>query len=412
MTASNAARSGFRADYEKIFVKPWSPYLGSVLLVLVIMALMLNGQVWAVFGGVKFWGDWINQLLGLGPWLGLPAALESPLTHRLSLMNGALVLGAMAAAMLSGQFRPQPAPRLELVWALVGGCLMGIGAALAGGCTTGGFFNPVMYASPAGWVMAVGLLAGAALGLKLLFKAIEHIEWGTKPPADWPMGAQAKSLFPWLGLLLALALIGVAVLAYRSGHDAWALRAAVGLSGFAIGFVMHRSRLCFARAFREPFVTAEGQMTKAVLLALALGLLLSALLFQKKVIDPYLAIPATFWLGSLAGGLIFGVGMVFGGGCASGSLWRMGEGHAKLWVTLFFFAWSGSLASAAFKKLGWTAIDETNVETYEITGIGFQAYWPDLIGGWGPTLLVSAALLLLWYGWVRYNESTERFTLM
>jgi uncharacterized membrane protein YedE/YeeE len=184
------------------------------------------------------------------------------------------------------------------------------------------------------------------------------------------------------------------------------------IAGFAIGFIMHRSRLCFARAFREPFMTAEGDMTKAVILALAIGLPIAALLFQKKVLDPYLAIPATFWIGSLVGGLIFGIGMVFAGGCASGSLWRMGEGHAKLWVTMFFFSWIGSIASAIFKKLGLTSIDESNVETYEMTKVGFQAYLPEMIGSWGWTLLIGGALLLLWYMLVRYNESTEKFTLL
>jgi hypothetical protein len=159
-------------------------------------------------------------------------------------------------------------------------------------------------------------------------------------------------------------------------------------------------------------MTAEGDMTKAVILALAIGIPIAALLFEKKVIDPYLAIPATFWIGSLVGGLIFGIGMVFAGGCASGSLWRMGEGHLKLWVTMFFFSWMGSIASAVFKKLNLTAIDETNVETWEMTKVGFQAYLPEMWGSWGLTLAAGGALLLIWYALVRYNESTEKFTLL
>jgi uncharacterized membrane protein YedE/YeeE len=203
-----------------------------------------------------------------------------------------------------------------------------------------------------------------------------------------------------------------AVLWRNSGDESLAVRGLIVLAGFAIGFIMHRSRLCFARAFREPFVTGEGEMTKAVILALAIGMPLAALLFQKKVIDPYVAIPATFWIGSLLGGLVFGIGMVFSGGCASGSLWRMGEGHFKLWVSMFFFAWSGSTASALFKKFNWTAIDETNLESWERTNVGFQAYLPEMWGSWGWTLLAGGALLLLWYALVRYNESTEKFTLM
>jgi hypothetical protein len=49
---------------------------------------------------------------------------------------------------------------------------------------------------------------------------------------------------------------------------------------------------------------------------------------------------------------------------------------------------------------------------YEITGVGFQAYLPEMLGSWGWTLLIIGSLLLLWYALVRYNETTEKFTLM
>jgi uncharacterized membrane protein YedE/YeeE len=405
-------RAGFRADYQSIFVEEWSPFVGAILLVVVIVGLMLSGLVWGVFGGVKFWGDWFNNLIGLGPALGIPQQGDGFLMHRMSLMNIMLVVGAFSAALLSRQFSPNRPPPLEYIWAAMGGSLLGIGAALAGGCTTGGFFNPVLHSSPAGWAMWLGLLAGAAIGLKLLLWTLDHIEWGMQaPPAlDIPDGVTRH--YPLFGLAIVVGVLIWATQWYGSSDEKLAARAVIVLAGFAIGFIMHRSRLCFARAFREPFMTAEGDMTKAVILALAIGIPIAALLFQKKVIDPYLAIPATFWIGSLAGGVIFGIGMVFAGGCASGSLWRMGEGHLKLWVTMFFFSWMGSIASAVFKKLNLTAIDETNVESYEMTKVGFQAYLPEMWGSWGWTLAVGGGLLLIWYALVRYNESTEKFTLL
>ena len=79
---------------------------------------------------------------------------------------------------------------------------------------------------------------------------------------------------------------------------------------------------------------------------------------------------------------------------------------------MFFFAWSGSTASALFKKFNLTAIDETNLESWERTNVGFQAFLPEMWGSWGWSLLAGGALLLLWYALVRYNESTEKFTLM
>ncbi|MDO8890451.1 MAG: YeeE/YedE thiosulfate transporter family protein [Sulfurimicrobium sp.] len=404
--------AGFKADYETIFVEEWSPYLGSILLVMVIIALMINGLFWGVFGGVKFWGDWFNNLIGLGPLLGVPQDLDSFLMHRMSLMNIMLLLGSFCAALLSRQFLPRRPPKLEYIWAALGGCLMGTGAALAGGCTTGGFFNPVLHASPAGWAMWVGLLAGAVIGLKLLLWTLENIEWGMVAPPALQAPQGLLRIYPWIGLAVVIGVLFWATQWYGSGNEKWVARAVIVLAGFAIGFIMHRSRLCFARAFREPFMTAEGDMTKAIILALTVGLLISSLLFQKKVLDPYVAIPAAFWIGSLLGGLIFGIGMIFAGGCASGSLWRMGEGHIKLWVAIFFFSWAGSIASALFKKFKITSIDEDNVELFEKTAVGFQAYLPDMTGGWGWTYLISGAILLLWYLLVRYNESTEKFTVI
>lgn len=403
---------GFKSDYDKFFVKKWSSYMGAVLLMMVILGLMINGMVWGVFGGVKFWGDGFNNLIGLGPLLGLPSERGSVWLHSMSLMNINLVLGAFCAALLSRQFSPIRPPKIEYVWAALGGVLMGIGAALAGGCTTGGFFNPVLHSSPAGWAMWVGLLAGAAIGFKLLLWTLENMDWGTQAPPAIKVPERLIAAYPWLGWLVALGALVWALLWLYSGSAPLVYRAPIVIAGFAIGFIMHRSRLCFSRAFREPFVTGEGEMTKAVILALAIGLPLAALLFQKKVIDPYSAIPATFWLGSLLGGVIFGIGMIFSGGCASGSLWRMGEGHLKLWVSMFFFSWMGSTASALFKRFNLSTVDQDSADAFERSALGFQAYMPDMFSGWGLSFIVSAGLLLLWYGLVRYNESTEKFTLM
>jgi len=404
--------AGFKTDYDKLFVKKWSTYLGAVLLMVVILGLMVNGMVWGVFGGVKFWGDWFNNLIGLGPALGLPGERGSFWLHSMSLMNINLVLGAFCAALLSRQFAPSLPPKLEYLWAALGGILMGVGAALAGGCTTGGFFNPVLHASASGWAMWAGLVAGAAIGFKLLLWTLENIDWGTQAPPTVVVPQSVVATYPMLGGVVALGVMVWALVWLYSESAPLTYRAPVVLAGFAIGFIMHRSRICFSRAFREPFVTGEGEMTKAVILALAIGLPVAALLFQKKVIDPYIAIPATFWVGSLTGGIIFGIGMIFAGGCASGSLWRMGEGHLKLWVSMFFFAWAGSTASALFKKFNLTSIVEDTDDAFERTHLGFQAYMPDMFSSWGTAFLVSGALLLLWYVLVRYNESTEKFTLM
>jgi len=412
MSEESGWRAGFKSDYKEIFVEPWSPYLGAILLVVVIAGLMINGLFWGVFGGVRYWGDQFNYLIGLAPALGIAPPDEGYLTHRMSLMNIMVLLGAFVAALMSRQFQPIRPPRLELIWAALGGTMLGIGSSLAGGCTVGGFFNPVLHSSPAGWVMLLGLLIGAVIGLKLLLWTLENIVWGVAAPPRINIPDKVIRSFPYFGLAVMVGVLVWATRWYASADTVEVTRAVIVLLGFLIGFILHRSRLCFARAFREPFMTAEGDMTKAVILALAIGIPLAAFLFEKKVVDPYNAIPPTFWIGSLAGGLIFGIGMIFAGGCGTGSLWRMGEGHLKLWVTMFFYAWISSIVSALFKKLGWTSVDPDNMETFEITKVGYQAFWPEIIPGWGWTLLISGTLLLLWYSFVRYNESSEKFTVL
>jgi len=403
--------TGFKEDYQKIFIEPWSPYLGIVMLILVIMGLMVSGQIWGVFGGLKLWGDWFNNAIGLGPLVGTPQQLDSPLMHRMSLMNITLVGGAFCAALLSRQFLVNRPPKQEYVWAALGGSLMGLGAALAAGCTVGGFFIPLLHASPAGWAMWLGLIVGAAIGLKLLLWSLEHITWGMQAPPAIKMSKGLVRVYPMIGLVVVLGIVAWAADWYASEDQKLVTRAIIVLAGFAMGFIIHRSRLCFARAFREPFMTAEGDMTKAVILGVALGFPLASLLFQAKVIDPYIAIPTTYWVGSLIGGLIFGIGMIFAGGCGTGSLWRMGEGHLKLWVAAFFFAWAGSTASALLKNAGLT-LAEMNLDLVEESAIGIQAYFPVIFDGWAWTYAISGSFLLMWYLLVRYNESSEKFTLL
>jgi uncharacterized membrane protein YedE/YeeE len=405
---------GIAEDYRQLLVEPWSPAIGAILLALLCAVLMLHGLFWGVFGGLKLWGDYLNTWLGLAPLLGIPAELDHPLQHRTSLMNITLLLGAFSAALMSRQFRINRPPPLELLWGALGGTLMGLGATLAGGCTIGGFLTPLMFSSAAGWVMWAGLIIGAFIGLKLLLWTLEHISWGMQPPQPRPQWA-IRRYYPLAGLLI---LAAVSVWAYQwftASEKNLLSRAIIIPVAFAIGFVIHRSRLCFARAIREPLMTAEGEMPRAMMLTLAIGIPLGALLIQKGTVDAYVAIPATFWAGSLGGGIVFGIGMIFAGGCGSGSLWRLSEGHIKLMVATLFFAWTGSIFSALFKQAGLSKrdIDIDFLDGMaEISALGFQAYMPDLLDGWGSALLVSLLLLIAWYLLVRYNEKSERFTVL
>ncbi|UCE89309.1 MAG: YeeE/YedE family protein, partial [Pseudomonadota bacterium] len=249
---------------------------------------------------------------------------------------------------------------------------------------------------------------------KLLLWTMEHVTWGTAPPRSGGESA-LRRYYPTIGLAVVALVLYWAVTWYADTDSKLASRAVIIVAGFAIGFVLHRSRFCLSRVFREPFMTGEGAMTKAMILALALGIPLGSLLLHKQTVDPYLAIPARFWLGSMTGGLVFGIGMIFAGGCASGSLWRIGEGHLKLVVAALSFGWIGSVFSGILKR--WNLLSaEFDIDFLdgipEVTALGYQAWLPDLLQGWGGVFAISFGVLALWYLLVRYNESTEKLTVL
>ena len=401
---------GFREDYRAFFVERWSPYVGAILLVAVSLGLMMNGLFWGVFGGLRLWGDWFNNLVGVGGLIGIGEHLENPLMHRISLMNITLVLGAASAAMLAGDFRISRARKIDYVWGAMGGTFMGIGASLAGGCTIGGLFTPALFMGASAWVMLVGLAIGAIIGLKVLFWTLGTITWGNTPPKSGG-GEWLKKNNTWMGAVLLAGVLLWAVSWYLSEDDQLFDRAIVVLAGFALGFVLHRSRFCLSRAVREPFMTGDGTMTKAFLLSLVLGIPLASFLIQQETVDALLAIPSRFWIGALVGGVLFGFGMIFASGCGSGSLWRAAEGQVKLWITVFFFAWSGSLFNAFVRPFELLTA-EMNLDLVLETKVGVQAFLPEMLGGWAGAYALVFGLLGLWYAFVRYNESTEKFTVI
>ncbi len=189
--------------------------------------------------------------------------------------------------MMSRQLWPDPSALARIrCGCAVGGTLMGIqSASRAGGCTTGGFFTPLMHARhwPAG-LMWASLLAGAVIGPQIccLWTSGSCIEWGMLGSPKSPVGAGCAPAYPLFGVPLLVAVGLWAAQWVASGDDKLVARAIIILAGLAMGFVLHRSRICFARAFREPFMTAEGDMTKAIILALALAMVAGSILFQKR----------------------------------------------------------------------------------------------------------------------------------
>lgn len=122
--------------------------------------------------------------------------------------------------------------------------------------------------------------------------------------------------------------------------------------GVGFGVVLQKSRFCFTAAFRDPVLTGGTSLTKAVLLTLAIALVgfgvIQFLTVQSGKGLPGAVNPAGWHIA--IGALMFGIGAVISGGCASGTLMRVGEGFMMQWLSLLFFI-IGSLWGA--RDFGW-----------------------------------------------------------
>lgn len=105
--------------------------------------------------------------------------------------------------------------------------------------------------------------------------------------------------------------------------------------GVAAGFIMHRAGFCMAGAFRDLFLFRQTFMLRQLLLLVVV----SMIIFEAARLAGFLPLYPFPLLGpptiaSLAGGALFGVGMVLAGGCVVGTLYRVGAGSALSAVAL------------------------------------------------------------------------------
>lgn len=181
-------------------------------------------------------------------------------------------------------------------------------------------------------------------------------------------------------LVLTAALLGTAVRAGGLGM------AAPVLLGAAAGWALHGSGFGFASAWRALARDRRGEGVRAQILLIGL---ISAVAFPLIAWGEALGLPARgvvlpMGAASAIGAAMFGAGMQLGGGCASGTLYTVGGGSAKMGVTLGFFVAGSVLATAHWEV--WAALPAT------------RAGW-SLVGGLGPLpaiAVMGAALAGAW----------------
>ncbi len=154
---------------------PWPILAGALTLALLNFAtLALAGRPWGITSGFALWGAKAFDAIGVDVagwpyWQGQVAAIRgSLLLDTTSVMNFAIILGAMLAAGLANRFKPTlRMTRGEVVSAVIGGLLLGYGARLAFGCNIGAYFSGIASGSLHGWLWLVTGFAGNVVGTRL-----------------------------------------------------------------------------------------------------------------------------------------------------------------------------------------------------------------------------------------------------
>ena len=181
------------------------------------------------------------------------------------------------------------------------------------------------------------------------------------------------------GVVLLIAIVGVG---FFIANDAPKPAIMWGF-GVALGFTLQRSRFCFTASLRDPILTGSTSLTKAVVIAIATASVgFAAIQFaaaSKGTPIPGNISPAG--IHTAVGAVMFGIGMVIAGGCASGTLMRVGEGFTMQMLVLVFFI-IGSLVGAS--NFGWWS-----KQFMPAKGV----FLPDVLG-WPIALLFQFGVLL------------------
>lgn len=114
------------------------------------------------------------RLEGLDTFSGCATRIKETLWSQNGAFVLALILGALAAALSAGDFKPRRPAAGEVLRATIGGVLMGWGAMVALGCTVGTLLSGIMAGAASGWIFAVFMFGGLWLG----WKARRRWQWG------------------------------------------------------------------------------------------------------------------------------------------------------------------------------------------------------------------------------------------
>lgn len=389
--------------FRMFFGKHWPVWVGGILLGLLNILLFAIKSPWGASGGITNLGDNLFSLFGL-----FPDKVVTPVSqNNYGMLVVLIVLGSFAGALFSKEFAFRVPPRGEMIKGLLGGALMAVGATVGIGCSIGSFFSGVPALSGGALIFTFAMFVGVILSLKYLIWEMERFpKWSTGK--SYTLLAAAPEKGRWQIIAGVIVLIVVIMLAY-SYSDTNPVMSWFIIIASLMGLISQRSRFCIVKSFRDPFMSGESHGTVGVIAGLLVSLVGFTVIKYFTIGDisevsqrarELTWVFPNFWGKALIGGFIFGLGMTIAGGCAVGTLWRVGEGQIKLWFSL--------LGLVIFSPLSNSYIVPF-VDSILPQGAKFRAYLPDYIGYDGAFMLVLL-ILIVWYAFVKWNERTGKFS--
>ncbi|GMQ58254.1 hypothetical protein AN1V17_26490 [Vallitalea sediminicola] len=170
------------------------------------------------------------------------------------------------------------------------------------------------------------------------------------------------------------------------------------MTGILFGFILQKARFCFTASMRDPYLTGSTTLTRAVLIAFAVTTIGFTAIkygyFKNGLPIPGMGYVVPISLATVIGAFLFGIGMVIAGGCASGTLMRVGEGFWMQLLSLVFFV-IGSFWGA--HDFGWWKLN--------VISKGKAVFLPDVFGWLGAIIIQLLIILFLYIAAVKYEKA-------
>lgn len=197
-----------------------------------------------------------------------------------------------------------------------------------------------------------------------------------------------SSQLPYAIVVIALAII-VCIISFNY-NTSYSL---LWIIGIFIGITLQRSRFCFAASFRDPVLVGSTSILRAIIIALIVSTIGFAIIQHMSIGDiqnlDISTIPGQIkpvGIHTIVGAIIFGIGMVIAGGCASGTLMRIGEGFQLQLVVLIGFIIGSLMGARTFEF--WHKVFVLNSPT---------VYFPQYVGFPMAVIGQIVVLIILYY---------------